>query len=277
MFADLSLPFLSHHQVRLTAGRDQVLDEVLAPQALKVLDDENTRHANAYKWTIIKDVATIDDKEEYDRIGLIGFRFDKFTDPLVEASSRPYLELVMALWPGDWEAQLVQMNAAIESANKSTDKKARVRAVTKFEWWRFIGILISACPLGKGGVHLWESQRKKTSPSTKKLGSTTDYGELDIMKYYRFREIKRSFPYAFYDLNNKQDPWHPVGLLVDGFNDNRSRMIAASIRKILDETMLAFQPQTTALGGLPFLSFILRKPKPLGTEGKVMGCGVTGT
>eukprot|EP00873_Tetraselmis_striata_P006477 jgi/Tetstr1/426741/TSEL_001678.t1 len=36
----------------------------------------------------------------------------------------------------------------------------------------------------------------------------------------------------------------------------------------MDESMSAYQPRATKLGGLPNLSFIYRKPKPLGTEMK---------
>jgi hypothetical protein len=266
----------SFAQVRLVSGRDQVVDEVLAPQALRVVDDNNTRHA--YKWTIIENVTTLEkQKREYERVGLIGFDFEKFYDPLLEENSTPFLDLLIKLWPGDWEVQLAQLNTAVDKANRNTDKSGRIRLVTKFEWWRFVGIMISACPLGKGGVHLWDSQRKKTNNTNKKLGSPTDYGETGIMKYYRFREIKNYFPFSFYDWSKEDDdPWHPIGLLVDGFNENRNRTIAASILKILDEEMSAFVPQTTALGGLPHLSYIFRKPKPLGTEGKVMACGATG-
>ena len=267
-------------QVRLTSGRDQVVEEVLAPQALKVMEDGNNCHA--YKWTIVNDVTSIsvDRKEEYDKVGLIGFNFNKFHDALVEENATPYLDLLTKMWPGDWQVQLGQLNVAIDKANKDgSNRAARIRSVLQFEWWRFIGIIISAAPLGKGGIHLWESQCKKTSRgSNKKVGTPTDYGasDTDIMKYYRFREIKKYFPFAFHDSNNKEDPWHPIGLLVDGFNANRTSWVAASCLKILDEIMSAFVPQTTALGGLPHLSFIFRKPKPLGTEFKVNGCSVTG-
>jgi hypothetical protein len=87
--------------------------------------------------------------------------------------------------------------------------------------------------------------------------------------------MRTFFQFAFYDFEAKdrQDGWHPVGLLIDGFNQNRVKNIAGSILKVLDESMSAFQPQTTKkgsyLGGLPHISFILRKPKPLGTEFKV--------
>lgn len=44
---------------------------------------------------------------------------------------------------------------------------------------------------------------------------------------------------------------------------------AANI-KVLDETMSAYRPRTTKSGTLPYLSFILRKPEPLGTEFKTL-------
>ena len=65
-------------------------------------------------------------------------------------------------------------------------------------------------------------------------------------------------------------------LMVDGFNTNRHDWVAASGRKVLDESMSAWRPQTTKTGGLPHLSFILRKPEPLGTEFKTIACAVTG-
>jgi hypothetical protein len=40
----LLLIIFLHFQVCLTSGRDQVVDEVLAPQALKVIDDNNNTH-----------------------------------------------------------------------------------------------------------------------------------------------------------------------------------------------------------------------------------------
>jgi hypothetical protein len=67
-----------------------------------------------------------------------------------------------------------------------------------------------------------------------------------------------------------------VLLLVDGFNTNRHDWVAASARKTLDESMSAFRPRTSKTGGLPHLSFILRKPEPLGTEFKTIACAATG-
>lgn len=88
------------------------------------------------------------------------------------------------------------------------------------------------------------------------------------MAEYRFRQIKNAFGYAFDDKAD-EGPWARIKLLIDGFNSNRRENIAASIKKIMDESMCAFIPRTSKTGGLPTLSFILRKPEPLGTEFKV--------
>ena len=43
-----------------------------------------------------------------------------------------------------------------------------------------------------------------------------------------------------------------------------------------DESMSEIRFRTTAKGNLPHLSYIFRKPEPLGTEFKTVACSVTG-
>jgi hypothetical protein len=95
------------------------------------------------------------------------------------------------------------------------------------------------------------------------------------MKLYRFKQIKKNMPKAFVG-KDEEDPWNAIKGLVDGFNNSRARDIAASFTKVHDESMSSWKTRTTKLGGLPFLSFILRKPKPLGTEFKVTADTETG-
>jgi hypothetical protein len=95
------------------------------------------------------------------------------------------------------------------------------------------------------------------------------------MKKYRFKQIKQLMPKAFVG-NDESDPWNPIKALIDGFNNARAQNIAASYCKVHDESMSSWKTRTTKLGGLPFLSFILRKPKPLGTEFKVNADTETG-
>jgi hypothetical protein len=63
---------------------------------------------------------------------------------------------------------------------------------------------------------------------------------------------------------------------IAAFNDNRAKMIAALVIKLLDESMSAWCPRKDKTGGSPNISFILRKPEPLGTEFKSMTCSVRG-
>lgn len=68
-----------------------------------------------------------------------------------------------------------------------------------------------------------------------------------------------------------------IRAMVDGYNENRINWLAASVVKVLDESMSAWRPRTTKAGGLPHLSLIARKPEPLGTEFKTVACAITGT
>ena len=70
----------------------------------------------------------------------------------------------------------------------------------------------------------------------------------------------------------QKNKWWRVGRLVQGFNNNRAKTVAASRVKTLDESMSAFRPQSSKTGNLPNISYILRKPEPLGTELKTVAC-----
>ena len=159
--------------------------------------------------------------------------------------------------------------------------------VTEHEWWRFIGIIISASPHGKGGDSLWNSSNKESLKFRfDEIAASIDYGPktaaspnaLDVMLWQRFKEIREYFPKSFEDHEARDagDAWYKIGLLVKGYNENRSQTVAAAIKKVFDESMSAWQPRTTPYGSLPNISFILRKPKPLGTEFKIVACATLG-
>jgi hypothetical protein len=48
------------------------------------------------------------------------------------------------------------------------------------------------------------------------------------------------------------------------FNRRRRDGIIASVTKIMDEMMSALRPRTTPRSNLPHLSYVMRKPEPLG-------------
>lgn len=91
-----------------------------------------------------------------------------------------------------------------------------------------------------------------------------------LISWHRFKSIKELLPFAFYDraAEAKGDPWYPISGFVDQFNKTRKLLIASGSVVTLDELMSPFQPRTTKTSLLPVLSWIFRKPKPLGTEYK---------
>jgi hypothetical protein len=98
-----------------------------------------------------------------------------------------------------------------------------------------------------------------------------------LMPKYRFEDIKAVFQFGFEKESLwNDDPWWQILGLVEGFNENQQSTVAAGKWKVLDESMSAWHPQKTKMGGLPHILFIMRKPEPLGTEFKVVACPQTG-
>ncbi len=73
--------------------------------------------------------------------------------------------------------------------------------------------------------------------------------------------------------NLKDNPWEEVDYWVCGFNKNRREEIEVGTNVTPDEMTFAWRGKK-GNGGIPHLSFLKRKPIPLGTESKV--CGVWG-
>ena len=97
------------------------------------------------------------------------------------------------------------------------------------------------------------------------------------MKQSRFNFIKSHMAYVFADEGLKgHDEWWQVMGGIDCFNENRRTKIQAPNDKVLDETMSAYRPTKTAKGDLPHLSYIARKPEPLGTEFKTLAAAYMG-
>ena len=71
------------------------------------------------------------------------------------------------------------------------------------------------------------------------------------------------------------DPWCQFRWMLDGFNSFRKREFSASAKLNPDETMLAWKGKS-GVGGLPHLSFVKRKPGPLGLELKTCCDGQVG-
>jgi hypothetical protein len=60
------------------------------------------------------------------------------------------------------------------------------------------------------------------------------------------------------------DPWWESSSAVQEFNQQQRNLIKASNWKVEDESMSAWCPRKTKMGGPPNISYIIRKPEPLG-------------
>jgi hypothetical protein len=80
------------------------------------------------------------------------------------------------------------------------------------------------------------------------------------------KDFQKFFPEIFVDESRKEsDPWFKFSTAINEFNDIRRTNLICSNWISADETMSAWRPRKTALGGLPNISFISQKPEPLGT------------
>ena len=224
-----------------------------------------------FVWKVVDDHVPKKSPSTYSSHGVVGFDPDVFCDidPSSPGYQHPFGRLLMELWPGNWREQLKAMNLAIATYNQTIDERKRIKEVTEKDWWNIWGIIILAGKAGVGGLEKLYSKPHSVLPELPAINLSK------IMPQHRARQLLKWFPRAFHG-TDITDPWYPVAKLVEGFNNNRAQKIAASFTKVLDETMSPWSPTTTKTGGLPFLSFILRKPKPLGTEFKTVADTETG-
>ena len=221
-------------------------------------------------WTVRGDVLPSEGNSVSD--SLIGIRNFDFNHKRMKAGRGlvriNFLDLLIHLWPGDWRAQLTEVNHRIHNDYKqkvSATRHGRVKKVhevTEREFWVFWGIILVARLEGRKGGRLWD----RSEPEG--YGSKVDLS--GYMKEHRFIDIKRFIPFLFADDSKKEtDPWWQFCNGVENYNKNRKQTIKSSAVKVFDESMSAFRPRTSRFGNLPHLSSIDRKPEPLGTEFKV--------
>ena len=174
--------------------------------------------------------------------------------------------MFLTLYPVNWRQSLRRLNKAIEEDTTNTRKKSS-NIVSEHEYWVFIGLLILCAVQKTGGVDgLYNG--KQTEGIVKKVNGA------EHMSHTRFKFIikvwVRQLELDIPKEEKETNPWWRVGYLVQGFNQNRQTTVASSRVKTLDESMSAYRPQTRKTGNLPNISYILRKPEPLGTELKTV-------
>ena len=198
----------------------------------------------------------VDVERDSDDLGLTG------NDLLAAVDRSTIAKMFLALTFSDWKEKLDCLNFSVEEKNAKNPKSQRVRPFTESEFLVCLGLLIGAPEYGMKGTSLWQN------------GKGDDSAWLSIMPHpnfdrfipeYRFRHFREFFPIIFQDPDVKDtDPWWQFSGAVKEFNNNRSHLLKGAKVKAIDESMCAYRPRTTATGGLPNISFVKRKPEPLG-------------
>ena len=161
-----------------------------------------------------------------------------------------------------------------------TNPRRSIRLFTPFEFITCNALLLAGALYIDRGANLWSGGTNATDdPHVDEWSSIVDgpnfvqYG----INLYRFKQYRR-FAAKIWEsetLNSNGDPWWKFAFAISEFNKNRKQSILTSSDRILDESMSGYRPRTSKLGGLPNISYILRKPVPLGTEFKCVVCPVT--
>ena len=238
------------------------------------------RNESMTRWKVVDDVKESDlpdDVPYFKEIGIKGFDFaDKVViDERGKTSRINFHELLIHLWPGDWKEQLEFLNSMIEEKQQLAEDDSRssvkkVSRVSEKEFWKFFGLMLAGRLEGRVGT-LWDTPSKETDGIRRSVNYTSH------MTRTRFNEIRHYMAFVFADKTREgKDDWWQVLGGIDGFNENRKKTVQAPNIRVLDESMSAFRPRTTKTGNLAFLSFVLRKPEPLGSEFKTLGATLIG-
>lgn len=155
----------------------------------------------------------------------------------------------------------------VEKVNQSAlESDVNHKRFTLEEWRSFQAILLMSPLYKETGRALWNKEsgygkgarRRTTRPAP-------DFGR--FMRVKRFETLKSHATAAFADRSLlATDEWAPIRAGVDDFNANRKRSVIKGPAQVPDETMCAHKVRSTKSGLWPHITFVKRKPKPLGCE-----------
>ena len=247
---------LSYKQ-RLDRARAEIERKVGTQVTLKKGRDQIT-------WTVVSEHVPDDDALEPERqnIGLRGIELHRLPQTMLFAHMFLYLAFE------DWRAKVVKMNAAIDKVDVEQEDKRKARHFTEAEFVTGIAIMISTAGCADRGAVLWNSNghASRRAEDDVMWESVVPKVTFDnYMKAYRFKEFRKFLPCIWEDSTlENSDPWWQFVSAISEFNSRRRSVMITSKWKVFDESMSAYRPRTTKTGNLPNLSFILRKPEPLG-------------
>lgn len=251
-------------EAALPSGKDYTTIKKIAWEKVKsLLGNEvvvKTKKNGSITWKVIDSIdpdpaeaiPEVHDNFEY---GLKGFSCSHHKKS--EIISGIFLRLLFK----DWRTKVDKLNEAVLAS------KCKCRLFTPKEFLVGIGIIIGAAEFAKRGSDLFAVKDQAGEEEEDEVWASLCHEPHfeQYMAFSRWKDFRRFFPEVFADAEKKSsDPWYQFSSAVDEFNDIRKKELCGSLWLSIDESMCAWKPRKTALGGLPNISFIVRKPEPLG-------------
>jgi hypothetical protein len=209
------------------------------------------------RWQVVEEsVADVEDDATM-RLGL------RDTSLLHVANEEAIGKLFLHLLAPRWQDKLGKMNCAVEQHN-SSERGTKIRPFSKSEFLVAIGLIVGAVEYGTKGASLWLNGKRSSEADWCSILPHPNFDR--FMLEYRFKQFRQFLPSMYEDqsLKDSGDPWWKFAGAVTEFNLHHLKSINGSKVKVVDESMCAYRPRTTATGGLPNISFVKRKPEPLG-------------
>ncbi len=161
----------------------------------------------------------------------------------------------------DWESIVDKMNLEVEAS------KARCKKFMKEEFLIGLGLLIGAAEFSQKGVDLFGGKKgEEDDDEVDDWLSVSPSPAFEQFTAFSCFKVFRRFPPSIHANKSRKetDVWWQFSGAIDKFNLIRTTKLTCSHWISVDESMCAWRPRTTALGGLPNISFVVRKPEPLG-------------
>ena len=251
---------LSYHE-KLRVAREKISD--------LTGDTIEKRHKNnSIIWRVIEDHRSSCPERSPSAVGLKPEVLEEVMSDETMVAAEIFLRLMFG---GNVVEAVTKANRAIQNFNESNSRSKPVPFFTHAEFLRGIAVLIGAVCYSSSGNQLWKKPSLDSSDDFVTIEPCAEFYKW--MSKFRFKEFRMFLPSIYEDESKKgTDPWWKFIGGVEQFNLNRLKYVASSNHIALDELMMAWRPRKTKTGGLPNITFIFRKPEPLGTEFKCSTC-----
>jgi hypothetical protein len=217
-----------------------------------------TRKNGSMKWKVIAthDPTNENVLKEFDPVKTYGLKdFNCSSYKKSEVLVQMFLQVSFL----DWKENVNKLNAAVEA------EKCKCKKFSEEEFLVGLALIIGAAEFSQKGVDLFGSKNVELDDEDVWHSISTSPHFEQYMAFSRFKDFRRFLPAIYSDESKKDtDPWYQFSGAIDEFNLIRNTKFVCSKWICADESMCSWRPRTTALGGLPNISFVVRKPEPLG-------------